>query len=406
MAILATSPGAAETGPTAGTYTVTRDGPTTCCPGGELRHRRNGDQHHRLQHALRERHLSQRQTSATITLTPVDDSLLEGTQNAILTLTAGDAYAIVPGSNLAQINIADDLAKPASSALSATAISSSQINLSWTNNCGNPTGFEIDRATNSAFTAGLTTFTVANPSATSYSDSTVSASTTYYYRVRAYAIVNGVEVDSNNSGSANATTPSGSGSTFLYDGFNDATGTLTGDGGGMGWTSGVNWGTAPDLGTAGTKPPAAVSFPDGTAGTGNMVGSTTGGFNSTRLLPSTLAVNYNAAGTYYFSFLVQKNSANGGSNNWLKAGLQLGSGNGSNDATIGAIASNGNFQLEATNTLGNIDTGLVTTGTTYFIVVKPVTQSTPDSMIFTSRPTHPPTPSRPSRQPGRFPRRT
>ena len=74
----------------------------------------------------------------------------------------------------------------------------------------------------------------------------------------------------------------------FYDGFNDATGTLTGDGGGTGWTSGVNWGTGTGPGIAGTVTSGSLLFPDGTSGTGNMVGSTTGGFNSTRLLPPNL----------------------------------------------------------------------------------------------------------------------
>ena len=48
----------------------------------------------------------------------------------------------------------------APSGLTATAASSSQINLSWTNNATNQTGFQIDQATNSGFTQGLTTVTV------------------------------------------------------------------------------------------------------------------------------------------------------------------------------------------------------------------------------------------------------
>ena len=72
----------------------------------------------------------------------------------------------------------------APSGLAATAVSSSQVNLSWTNNAGNQTGFQIDQATNSAFTAGLTTVSV-GAGATTYSATALSASNTYYYRVRA-----------------------------------------------------------------------------------------------------------------------------------------------------------------------------------------------------------------------------
>ena len=56
----------------------------------------------------------------------------------------------------------DDRGRPptAPSGLTATAASSSQINLSWTNNATNQTGFQIDQATSSDFTQDLTTVTV------------------------------------------------------------------------------------------------------------------------------------------------------------------------------------------------------------------------------------------------------
>ncbi|MFI5835353.1 hypothetical protein ACIA5A_16925 [Micromonospora sp. NPDC051300] len=56
-----------------------------------------------------------------------------------------------------------------------------RVNLAWTNRSYSDS-VEIQRATNSSFTAGLTTFT-APANATTYTDSTVLA-TTYYYRVR------------------------------------------------------------------------------------------------------------------------------------------------------------------------------------------------------------------------------
>jgi hypothetical protein len=92
-------------------------------------------------------------------------------------------------------------APAAPSGLTATAASASQINLAWTNNANNQTGFQIDQATNSGFTQNLTTATVA-ANATSYSATGLSASTTYYYRVRA---INSAG-DSANSNTASATT--------------------------------------------------------------------------------------------------------------------------------------------------------------------------------------------------------
>ena len=89
----------------------------------------------------------------------------------------------------------------APSGLTATAASSSQINLSWTNNANNQTGFQIDQATSSDFTQGLTTVTV-GANVTTYSATGLSASTTYYYRVRA---INS-SGDSANTSTASATT--------------------------------------------------------------------------------------------------------------------------------------------------------------------------------------------------------
>jgi len=92
------------------------------------------------------------------------------------------------------------VAAPAS--LSAVAISGTQVNLTWVDNASNETGFRIDRATDSAFTAGLVTFTVA-ANATTYSDTSVTAGTLYYYRV----LATGATGNSTASNTASVTTP-------------------------------------------------------------------------------------------------------------------------------------------------------------------------------------------------------
>jgi len=69
--------------------------------------------------------------------------------------------------------------------LSATAASQTQIDLSWTDNSSNETGFYIDRATDSTFTTGLATSSV-GANATTYSATGLASNTTYYFRVRAY----------------------------------------------------------------------------------------------------------------------------------------------------------------------------------------------------------------------------
>ncbi len=86
--------------------------------------------------------------------------------------------------------------------LGATAASATQINLSWTDNSTTETGFEIDRALDSAFASGVTTVTV-GANVTTYQSTGLSGSTTYYYRVRATIDGNN---DSTNSNTASATT--------------------------------------------------------------------------------------------------------------------------------------------------------------------------------------------------------
>jgi C1A family cysteine protease/transcriptional regulator CtsR len=87
----------------------------------------------------------------------------------------------------------------APSNLIATPISSSQINLTWQDNSGDETGFKIERKTGSGSYSQIATV---GAGVTSYSNSGLSTSTTYYYRVRAYSAAG----NSNYSNEASATT--------------------------------------------------------------------------------------------------------------------------------------------------------------------------------------------------------
>jgi len=93
----------------------------------------------------------------------------------------------------------------APSNLTAAAASASQINLTWTDNSNNESGFRIERKTGTSGTWGEIATTAAN--ATSYASTGLSASTLYYYRVRSY---NATGNSTSYSNEANATT-SGSG---------------------------------------------------------------------------------------------------------------------------------------------------------------------------------------------------
>jgi hypothetical protein len=71
-------------------------------------------------------------------------------------------------------------APAAPSGLAAGAGAFQQVNLSWTDNAGNETGFAIERSTDNIVFSPLTTL---GANVTSYIDSAVSAGQTYYYRV-------------------------------------------------------------------------------------------------------------------------------------------------------------------------------------------------------------------------------
>ena len=69
--------------------------------------------------------------------------------------------------------------------LAATAVSHSQVNLAWTDNADNETGYTIERCTG-ASCSDFAQIATAGANATSYSNTGLTASTSYSYRVRAY----------------------------------------------------------------------------------------------------------------------------------------------------------------------------------------------------------------------------
>jgi titin len=89
--------------------------------------------------------------------------------------------------------------------LSAAAASSSGINLTWSDSSYGEDGFKIERKTDVGGIYAQVAATAANT--TTYSDTGLDESTTYYYRVRSH---NGSN-NSNFSAEASATTPASSG---------------------------------------------------------------------------------------------------------------------------------------------------------------------------------------------------
>ena len=87
------------------------------------------------------------------------------------------------------------------SSLTAVAASSTQTNLSWTDNATNETAFKIERKTGATGTYAQIATTGAN--VVTYSDTGLTSNTTYYYRVRA----TNASGDSGYSNEASVTTP-------------------------------------------------------------------------------------------------------------------------------------------------------------------------------------------------------
>lgn len=88
----------------------------------------------------------------------------------------------------------------APSALAATAVAYNQVNLNWSDNASDETGYELQRATGGG---SYSTIATLNANAAAYSDTTVSELSSYNYRVRA---VKGTS-QSTFSNIASATTP-------------------------------------------------------------------------------------------------------------------------------------------------------------------------------------------------------
>jgi titin len=111
-------------------------------------------------------------------------------------LTASTSYsyrvgATNAGGNSDYSNIASAVtqaapALPAApSNLAASAVSRSQINLAWTDNADNESGFYIERCKGSTCT-NFTRIAAVGTNVTSFADTGLSARTTYRYRVQAY----------------------------------------------------------------------------------------------------------------------------------------------------------------------------------------------------------------------------
>jgi len=114
----------------------------------------------------------------------------------------------------AVVNATTTLCAPvAPTLLAATAISATQINLSWTDASSNESGFKLERSPDGV--NGWSLLTTVGANVTSHNDSNLACATAYHYRVRA----TNAGGDSPNSNVANATTPACLADLIFADGF-------------------------------------------------------------------------------------------------------------------------------------------------------------------------------------------
>ncbi len=168
--------------------------------------------------------------TVTVPTTTFSDTSLSASQTRYYRVSAYNSFG--GGLPSATANATTAVAAPsAPSGLTATATSSTQINLAWTDNANNETGFKVERSTDNTNWTEIVGNLAAN--STSYSATGLTASTLYYFRVRAY----NAGGNSAYTSSASATTQSGS-STYSIEYLTVAGGGGGGTGGGGGGGAG------------------------------------------------------------------------------------------------------------------------------------------------------------------------
>ena len=109
------------------------------------------------------------------------------------TPSSGGAFVAIPNSAFAGSFTPAGTVPAIPTQVKVTATAYNKINITWTDNSNNETGFEVYRASSSTGTYSIVTTTGAN--VVSFTDSTVQAATTYFYKVQAINLYGGSGFD-------------------------------------------------------------------------------------------------------------------------------------------------------------------------------------------------------------------
>jgi cellulose 1,4-beta-cellobiosidase len=121
--------------------------------------------------------------SGLATTNYLDNSASNGTRYYYVVSASNSAGESANSSEASAEPAAPPSAPAAPTNLVATAASRSQINLRWTDNASNETGYLIERSTSSA--NGFTQIAILGADATTYASTGLKSNRVYYYRVRA-----------------------------------------------------------------------------------------------------------------------------------------------------------------------------------------------------------------------------
>jgi cellulose 1,4-beta-cellobiosidase len=115
-----------------------------------------------------------------------DSTALNGTTYYYVVTASNSAGESANSSQVSATPTAPPTAPSGPTNLGATAVSNTQINLAWSDNSNNETGFIVERSTNGNSYSQVVTL---GSNVTSYANTGLSSNRKYYYRVRAYNAV-------------------------------------------------------------------------------------------------------------------------------------------------------------------------------------------------------------------------